>query len=214
MVSVGLMVILIGVLSFVFQESSMAVGGATEAVNVWQKARNFNARLGRELASAMEFAVHRKSGAKTWFERPFALGEGEKPQEADSGNAIEFVSRTLNDGVLGSWDVKYVYEEEAGTDYGSIVRKKDRPDVQSNEFDLWDHAWDDRKDEVIAYPVRPIAEGVPIFSAGGNWAPLADKVPNTKIPPTVRTRLVFLDSLGGRTIRIPVEFYFPIYQGQ
>ncbi len=217
MVSVGLMVILIGVLAFVFQQSSRAVSGATEAVNVWQKARNLNTRMARELAAAIELTVEvGPRGGR--FERAFTFGDGGwgkaqgSQDQNTNGRTIRFVSRTLNDGVLHNWDVIYEYNEYGNKGYGRIVRYKD------TDREVWNDNFVD--EEVVASPVRPMNDDPEsVFAAGGDWQPTIEdengaQIVNTRIPPTVRVRIILMDSHAEGTRQVPLDLYFPVYQGQ
>lgn len=215
-VSVGLMVVLLSVLAFVFRQSAEAVSQATEAVNTMQKARNFEARLGRELAAAVQYVVEGVSLAKP--QRAFRFDENGvhngsqgDPDSAAYGTQIEFVSRTLQDGVMKTWDVKYIFVMDPGETYGSITRKKDAPNPDANgEYVLWDQLWVEDQDEVIAWPVTGVS-----FQAAGNWLPEEDVSgdENTELPPYVQVDVTFLDKWGGQSFRLPMTFYFPIYQG-
>jgi len=223
-VSVGLMVVLLTVLAFVFRQSAEAVSQATEAVNTVQKARNFEARVGRDLASAVEFVVEggglEKPKRAFWFDDdPEYRGSQGNPEEADYTTSIEFVSRSMQDGVLRTWDVKYVFTKDMGKKYGAIRRLKDtthkKPDgSDSGEYVLWDHEWEPaaagkEQGEVLAWPVKDVT-----FEAAGNWNPLdLEGEENTDIPPYVRASVTFLDTWGGETFKLPMQFYFPIYQG-
>jgi len=217
-VSVGLMAALLSVLAFVFRQSAEAVSQATEAVNTVQKARNFEDRLGRELAAAVEYVVERGEFEAPqrafWFdENGGNRGSQGNPESAGYRTTIEFVSRTLQDGVMRTWDVKYVFMQDPGKTYGAITRLKDAPN-DDGEYVLWDDkeaggSWDDTQEEVLAWPV----EGV-TFEAAANWEPLDDQGDeNVMIPPYVRVNVTFLDTWGGQIFRMPLEFYFPIYQG-
>ncbi|MHC4253447.1 MAG: PulJ/GspJ family protein [Planctomycetota bacterium] len=224
-VSVGLMVVLLSVLAFVFRQSAEAVSQATEAVNTVQKARNFEARLGRELAAAVQYVAEDTASGKPerafWFDGDGAFMESQgNPSSAGYTTSIEFVSRTMQDGVMKTWDVKYVFVKDTAADgsaldYGAIRRKKDVPNTEG-EYVLWDlkdsaagGSWDDTQDEILAWPVRGVQ-----FEAAGNWRPIdtaGDQ--NTELPPYVRARMVFLDTWGGENFELPLEFYFPVYQG-
>lgn len=219
-VSVGLMVALMGVLAFVFRQSAEAVDHATQAVNVVQKARNFDAKLAKELASAVQHLV--EAGPEAAPERAFMFDDD--PAAKSSQTCIEFVSRTLQDGVLDTWDVKYVYvpdQDDAGGDkpYGAIIRKKDAPKPEDPEapdtppqYEVWDHCWDDANDETLARPVKGV-----LFEAAGDWMPTlmegAEVVQNPRLPAYVRVRIIFCDVSGGKNFELPMEFYFRIYQG-
>ena len=205
-VSVGLMVVLLGVLAFVFKTSTEAVSSATEAVTVWQKARNFEARLGRELASAVQYLV--QSGDDV--ERAFLIDD---LPEASSGTvSIEFVSQIVKDGVLDTYDVKYYYEPApdlaAGEDYGAIMRL-------SRKEDYWGKA----SGGAYAYEEQTVVEPVKnlVLTAAGDWEPKvqegAETVDNTRLPAYVKVGITFLDQWGGTNLEVPLEFYFPIYQG-
>lgn len=218
-VSVGLMVALLGVLAFVFRMSAEAVDQATQAVNVVQKARNFEAKLGRELASAVQHQVEVAPEAAP--ERAFMFDDD--PEVKSGQTSIEFVSRTLQDGVLDTWDVKYVYvpdpDAPADNPYGAIIRKKDAPKPADPEapdappqYEVWDHLWDDAKDETLARPVKGV-----LFEAAGGWMPMvtddAEVVQNPRLPAYVRVKIIFCDVSGGVNFELPMEFYFRIYQG-
>jgi prepilin-type N-terminal cleavage/methylation domain-containing protein len=218
-VSVGLMVSLLSVLAFVFRQSAEAVSQATEAVNTVQKARNLEARLGRELAAAVQYVAQNSPMGKPqrafWF-------DGDGTNNKSQGNAssagyvtsIEFVSRTLQDGVMRTWDVKYVFVQDPGKDYGAIKRKKDAPNTDG-EYVLWDQkdsggSWDDTQDEILAWPVRGVT-----FQAAGNWVPADQSTgdQNTELPPYVLVNMTFLDTWGGESFQLPMSFCFPVYQG-
>jgi len=219
-VSVGLMVVLLSVLAFVFRQSAEAVSQATEAVNTVQKARNFEARVGRDLAAAVEFVIE-GSGAEDerpfWFDdAPEFRGSQGNPEEADYTTSIEFVSRSMQDGELLTRDVKYEFTMDAGRNFGAIRRLKDTTHEDSSGDDtgvyvLWDHQWEEQG-EILAWPVRDVT-----FEAAGNWNPTVEgedgMIENTNIPPYVRASVTFLDTWGGETFKLPMEFYFPIYQG-
>jgi type II secretory pathway pseudopilin PulG len=217
-VSVGLMVFLLGALAFIFRQSAEAVSQATEAVNTVQKARNFEARLGRELAAAVEYVVQGANLGKP--ERAFRFdddgtnrGSTGDPESADYTTSIEFVSRTLQDGAMKTWDVKYVFTQDENQTYGAIRRLKDAPN-DDGDYVLWDKkssggSWDDAQEEILVWPV----EGVK-FEAAGNWSPTdSSGDQNTEIPSYVRASVTFLDTWGGKNFKLPMEFYFPIYQG-
>ena len=219
-VSVGLMVVLLSVLAFVFRQSAEAVSQATEAVNTVQKARNFEARLGRELAAAVQYVAENTASGKPerafWFDGDGANRESQgEPSSADYTTSIEFVSRTMQDGVMRTWDVMYEFVKDEGKDYGAIKRKKDIPNTDG-EYVLWDlkdsaqgGSWDENQDEILAWPVRDVH-----FEAAGNWRPIDEAGDqNTELPPYVRVEMTFLDTWGGENFSLPMDFYFPVYQG-
>lgn len=217
-VSVGLMVVLLSVLAFLFRQSAEAVSQATEAVNTVQKARNFEARLGRELAAAVEYVVQGTALGKPerafWFDDDGTnRGSTGDPASAAYTTSIEFVSRTLQDGVMKTWDVKYVFTMDEGKSYGAIRRLKDAPN-SDGDYVLWDKkstggSWDDTQEEILVWPVEDVK-----FEAAGNWSPVdAAGDQNTEIPPYVRASVTFLDTWGGKNFKLPMEFYFPVYQG-
>ena len=138
------------------------------------------------------------------------------PEARSSQTCIEFVSRTLQDGLLDTWDVKYVYEPDANAPiddpYGAIKRKKDAPEGTPPQYQVWDHSWDDEKDETLAWPVKNV-----LFEAAGDWRPTVrddtETVQNPRLPAYVRVRVTFCDRSGGENFELPMEFYFRIYQG-
>lgn len=210
-VAVGLMIVVLGVLAFVFRQAAGAVASATEAVTVVQKARNFEDRLGRELASAVAYLSEEGTALKSKAARGFIFDD--KADEETSARCIEFVSQTMNDGILDTWDVKYHYEADLDSsgqplDYGSIKRCKDARNKMGN-YVLWDHQWEE-DDEIVAWPVRVDNE---LFVAAVGWSAQTVEDQNPRLPPYVKVKVIFLDTWGGRTFRFPMVFYFPVYQG-
>ncbi len=220
-VSVGLMVALLSVLAFVFRQSAEAVSQATEAVNTVQKARNVEARLGRELASAVQYVVQSSALGQPqrafWFDGNGAFtGSREDLDSAGYWTSIEFVSRTMQDGIMRTWDVKYEFVQDEGEDYGAIRRKRDAPNTDG-EYVLWDHNFveddpaSEDQGEILAWPVRRVT-----FQAAGNWQaeiPANSGIQNTKLPPYVLVNVTFLDTFGGENFQLPMSFCFPVYQG-
>jgi hypothetical protein len=151
-------------------------------------------------------------------------GVDDADQKLSSGGMIRFVSRTLNDGVLGNWDVVYAYREVPGKDYGEIVRYKDMMNKEGR-YELWTgDSYTDYKEsdyiEVLASPVKPLSDAVPVFAAAGNWRPTTGPVGTSRekstvaIPPTVRVRVAVLDARGGALMSIPLDLYYRVYQGE
>ncbi len=211
-VAVGLMIVLLGVLAFVFRESAGAVEAATEAVTVAQTARNFEAKLARELASAVAYIKEETLGTTGKIVRGFTFDDS--PIAYNSEKCIEYVSQAMSDGKLKTWDVKYSYEKYAGKNYGAIRRHKDAPKPgTTDKYELWDHLWEDDdpniKPETLAAPVRGVR-----FSAAKDWDPGTDEDQNDRLPAYVRVEVIFLDSWGGKTFEMPMEFYFHVYQGE
>lgn len=207
-VAVGLMIVVLGVLAFVFRQAAGAVGSATEAVTVVQKARNFESRFGKELASAVAYLKEDELSGNIlrafMFDNSASLRVG--------STSIEFVSQTMNDGILDTWDVKYHYEEDLDSSdqplgYGSIKRRKDAEN-DDGYYELWDQEWED-DDEILAWPVKNVE-----FAAAEGWEPMLVEGENPRLPPYVRVRVTFLDTWGGRTFQFPMDFYFSIYQGE
>ena len=208
-VAVGLMIVVLGVLAFVFRQSAGAVGSATEAVTVVQTARNFEARLGRELASAVAYLKETAGGQA---QRGFTFDDDAGAEK--SARCIRFVSQTMNDGILDTWDVKYHYEEDpaspAANRWGAVKRRKDARNSEG-DYELWDDdatTWE-AKDEILAQPVRGVE-----FAAAEGWDAGAVGDENPRLPPYVRVKVTFLDKWGGRTFQLPMDFYFPVYQGE
>ena len=213
-VAVGLMIVVLGVLAFVFRQAAGAVASATEAVTVVQKARNFEARLGRELASAVAYLKEAGTAIDPMAARGFSFDD--RADEERSGRCIEFVSQTMNDGILDTWDVKYHYEVDPNSPtlepYGYIKRRKDARNTMGH-YVLWDHQWEE-DDEILAWPVRVDSSvGKELFAAAEGWNAGTVEDQNPRLPPYVRVNVTFLDTWGGRTFSFPMVFYFPIYQG-
>jgi type II secretory pathway pseudopilin PulG len=201
LVAVSLMVMLLGVLTFVFRQSAEAVGGATETVNVLQKARNFGARLGREIGASVEHYVPSPVANRPPILQFRVSNAGTDVQE--SGRMVEFLSQTLKDGVLDTWCVRYVYRVESGsgeTEMGAVfrlVRDQDRfgenPTTQEIE-------------EVMIRPVRAI-----LFRRVPEPPTSQDEL--DKMPASLEVTGVFIDEWGGKRFKMAHQFYFPIYQG-
>jgi len=210
-VAVGLMIVVLGVLAFVFRQAAGAVSSATEAVTVVQKARNFESRLGRELASAVAYLKESGTMIDPKADRGFTFDD--KAGEEKSLRCIEFVSQTMNDGILDTWDVKYHYEEDVdssgtGLGYGAIKRRKDARNAMGN-YVLWDHQWEE-DDEIVAWPVKVDGE---LFAAAEGWDAGNPEDQTPYLPPYVKVKVTFLDTFGGKTFKFPMVFYFPVYQG-
>lgn len=192
-VAIGLMVMLMSVLAFVFRQSAEAVGAASEAVAVVQRARVLGTRLGKELGAAVEYYVPNPTN-----NREIILAF----EISADGKSIEFVSQTLQEGVLDTWNIKYYYLEDPGNKgYGAIyrrVREKDKYGLPPGKNDV---------DEVVAWPVRNVR-----FKALGNDPKLTGRLPGA-----VELKVTFLDSWDrancGRKFTLPQVFYLPIYQG-
>jgi type II secretory pathway component PulJ len=184
LISVSLMVIILGVLAFVFRQSSEAVSSSTEAVNVIQKARTLEARLGKEVAGAVSYAVQDSGGA---VQRAWRLsGDGKK---------VEFASQTLSNGILDTWYVQYALE-------GDALRRR----TATHDPAIWTQATEPspfHTDEVLVRPVKDDFK----FEAVGDPG-------DTRLPASLKLTVTFLDSRGGRSFLFPMQFYFPIYQGQ
>jgi type II secretory pathway pseudopilin PulG len=202
LIAVGLMVMLLGVLAFVFRQSSAAVSGATETVTMVQRARNFSARLGKEIAAAVENYVAPKSLGKPPLLTFIVSKDDQTPEE--EGDRVEFLSQTLNEGVMDTWCVKYYYvaEKNAGGDLemGS-VRRIIRPRERFGE--PFDDTLD--KDERVVSNVRNVTfRRVPPPPSGNQV---------DKMPASVEVIATFVDKWGGKKFKLPQQFYFPIYQG-
>ena len=192
-VAIGLMVMLLGVLAFVFRQSAEAVGAASEAVAVVQRARILGTRMGRELGAAVEYFVPNPMN-----KREIILAF----EIAPDNKAVEFVSQTLHDGVLDTWNIKYYYLEDPGNKgYGAIyrrVRQKEKYGLPATSSDV---------SEVVAWPVKAVR----IRAIG------SDPKLTGRLPAAVEVRATFLDSWDkahcGRKFTLPQVFYLPIYQG-
>jgi len=206
LVAVSLMVMLLSVLTFVFRQSAAAVGGATETVTVVQKARNFAGRMGREVGAAVEH----------YFENPtpnepptlaFRVSDDGKTRQ-DSGEKVEFIAQTLNEGVLDTWCVRYYYvaeenignpEEETGA-IMRVVREKDEfPVILSGTVE-------DELKEVVIRPVRNVR-----FTRIPPSPPQKTEIDT--MPASLSVQAEFLDTWGGTKFKLPLQFYFPVYQG-
>jgi len=210
-VAVGLMIVVLGVLAFVFRQAAGAVASATEAVTVLQKARNFESRLGRELASAVAYLKEGGTMLDPKADRGFTFDDKENVES--SARCIEFVSQTMNDGILDTWDVKYHYEEDvdssgSGLGYGAIKRRKDARNTMGN-YVLWDQEWEE-DDEIVAWPVKVDNQ---LFVAAEGWNAGTVEDQNPRLPPYVKVKVTFLDTWGGTTFKCPMAFYFPVYPG-
>ena len=129
-----------------------------------------------------------------------------------ASDAVEFVSQTMNDGILDTWDVKYHYEEDpdspATNRYGAIKRRKDARNPMGN-YVLWDQQWEE-DDEIVAWPVK-VDNELFVAATGWNAGTVQDQSP--RLPPYVKVKVIFLDTWGGKTFKFPMVFYFPVYQG-
>lgn len=254
-VSISLMVLLLGVLAFVFRQSSEAVGSATEAVNTVQRARIFSARFGRDLAGAKRSVVETERGTKV---RTFLLApnpELDPPRgiNPNGGDSIMFKSKTRYRGIKGTWVVRYHYEDVT-RQYGAIRRMvryrpdpdPDRPPLDyyivrggeegdkperrflSDDAYIWDMEAPDPYDpddaatdpvgtmqppETVVSHVKRIP-GRPVFHAVDPDASLLEANLEFRIPASVRVSLNFVDNRGGESFVLPMEFWFPIYQGE
>ena len=56
--------------------------------------------------------------------------------------------------------------------------------------------------------------GRPVFHAVDPDASLLDANQEFRIPASVRVSLNFVDKRGGESFILPMEFWFPIYQGE
>lgn len=227
-VAIGLMVVIMAVLAFVFKESADAVAGSTEAVAMVQNARAMYGRMSREIGHAVQYYDHETARRGFWM-------DGDVINK--SGDELEFVSQTTNDGELGTWDVRYRYVEAEQT----LYRDKDSPffdlgdpgNPRNGSYRLWDHWYNGldidgdgdideymsaQVEQVLAHPVVPMLDendvAVPIFAIVSDPDRGLGAEIMTRLPAAVRVRLVFIDSRGGQSIRMPMQFYFPIFQGQ
>jgi type II secretory pathway pseudopilin PulG len=205
LVAVSLMVMLLSVLTFVFRQSAEAVGSATETVNVVQKARNFAARVGREVGASVETYLPPPDPSKPPVLTFRVSDDGTVPKT--SGSMVEFFSQTLNEGVLDTWCVRYYYQQDTtppdgGAAYGSIYRRVRRDRA------LFGTTFDQKADgepEVLVGPVRDVQfVRVPELPSGTQI---------DTMPSSLSVRVTFLDTWGGTKFRLAQQFYFPIYQG-
>ncbi len=209
LVAIGLMVMLLSVLTFVFRQSAEAVSGATETVNVVQKARNFASRLGKEVGAAVEYYLPGKPPVLA-----FSVFDSVTSSPAESGRMIEFLSQTTNEGILDTWCVRYYYvpetDEGKDTETGTIYRLV-RPVFDKDGKPTFRTAPSasptvGQQGEVIARPVRNVIfRRVP--------PPPTRKDQADEIPASVEVIATFLDTWGGRRFVLPQQFYFPVYQG-
>jgi type II secretory pathway pseudopilin PulG len=202
LVAIGLMVMLLSVLAFVFRQSAQAVTGATETVTIVQRARNFSSRLGKEVAAAVESYLPPDARGKPPRLTFIVSDDGETPLE--EGENLEFLSQTLNEGVMDTWCVKYFYSPEKGVggpdEMGSIrriIRTRDRfGEPFDKKFD---------KDERVVANVRKVKfRRVP---------PPPPRHLVDKMPASVEVIVTFVDQWGGKRFKLEHQFYFPIYQG-
>ena len=241
-VSVGLMTVLLGVLAFVFRGSAEAVATSTEAVNTVQRARSFEARFGQDVSRAVRTVLETETGrtVRTFMLAPNLSGSSQMNINPKGGDSIMFVSKTRYRGVEDTWVIRYYYEELGNTGYGSIKRMV-RIDGEQEEAtgdlgpynvadpSIWDvgdsepYSWSeddaDLKVETVCSPVRPL-EGTPVFFAidpdarpvkgGGS---LVEAGLAFRLPASVKVSLNFLDSRGATSFQLPMQFNFPIYQG-
>jgi type II secretory pathway pseudopilin PulG len=198
-VAVSLMIVLLGVLAYVFKQSAETVEGATEAVGVIAKARNLQNRLGRELASAVEYTIKRTdSNSQEVIGRAFDIrAEG-------STKAIEFVSQTLKDGHLDTWNVIYEYDANERT-ITRFIRTKAWALKPLRDYDRG-------QGEIIARPV----DGVEFKEIGDREVAMGavdenDRASCIRLPAAVQVTVTFLDRAGAN--KFPMRFYFPLYQG-
>jgi prepilin-type N-terminal cleavage/methylation domain-containing protein len=193
LVAVGLMVILLSVLAFVFSQSVRAVEGASESVLVIQKARNVQMRMGREIASAVEYLIETKDP-----EHPTARAFMLLP----SNEGVEFVSQTLDDeGRLDTWNVKYEYDSSEKAIY-RYIRDLDETIFGGN--------WKPEEGKALVKPVEDVS-----FQVVGDKEELlgVDEQDKIRLPAAIKMKITFLDSAGRRNYVMPMEFFFPIYQG-
>jgi type II secretory pathway pseudopilin PulG len=235
-VSVGLMIILLGVLAFVFRGSAEAVASSTEAVNTVQRARSFEAKFGQDVSRAVRTVLETETGrtARTFMLAPDLSGGSQININPDGGDTIMFVSKTRYKGIEDMWVIRYYYEEIGDTGYGSIKRMV-RIDSQKEESSgdivpynvadpsIWDigdsepYSWSeedsDLEVEMVCSPVRPL-EDTPIFFAIDPDASLVGAGLAFRLPASVKVSLNFLDSRGATSFQLPTQFNFPIYQGE
>jgi type II secretory pathway pseudopilin PulG len=235
-VSVGLMILLLGVLAFVFRGSAEAVASSTEAVNTVQRARTFEAKFGQDVSRAVRTVLETETGrtVRTFMLEPNLGGSSQVNINAEGGSNIMFVSKTRYKGVEDTWVIRYYYEEEGDTGYGAIKRMV-RIDSQKEEatgdivpYDvadssIWDvgdsepYSWSEEDPnlvvETVCSPVRPL-EGTPVFFAIDPDASLVGAGLAFRLPASVKVSLNFLDSRGATSFQLPMQFNFPIYQGE
>ncbi|MHC4201428.1 MAG: hypothetical protein ACYSU0_15670, partial [Planctomycetota bacterium] len=163
------------------------------------------------LASAVAYLKEGGTMLDPKADRGFTFDDKENVES--SARCIEFVSQTMNDGILDTWDVKYHYEEDVDSSgqpkgYGAIKRRKDARNAMGN-YVLWDHQWEE-DDEIVAWPVS-VDNELFVAAEGWNAGTVEDQTP--RLPPYVKVKVTFLDTWGGKTFKFPMVFYFPVYQG-
>lgn len=232
-VAVGLMVVLLGILAFVFQQSAEAVASSTEAVNTVARARSFEARFGRDISRAVQRVLETETGLPV---RAFLLApDPEATQEYGrginefGGNDVMFISKTRYQGLSAMWAVRYYYEEEGSSGYGAIKRmvRVDDSTGESLPYDVGDpYIWDIRATEIydpdsdpnmqvetIASSIQPMPDE-PLFYVIDPDADLVDAGLAFRLPPSVKVSIKFVDLKGAGGFELPMQFHFPIYQGE
>ena len=231
-VSVGLMILLLGVLAFVFQQSANAVASSTEAVNAVQRARSFEARFGQDISRAVRTVLETETGrnVRTFQLAPDPLDSPPRNINLDGGDNIMFVSKTRYKGIEDTWVVRYYYEPaRLGADYGAIKRmvRVDDSGGEPMPYDVGDpYIWDieatevydpssdpDMQVETISSPVQPMPDE-PLFYVIDPDADLVDAGLAFRLPASVKVSLKFIDPRGAEGFEFPMQFHFPIYQGE
>jgi hypothetical protein len=235
-VSVSLMVLLLGVLAFVFRQSAEAVASSTEAVNTVQRARSFEGRFDQDISRAVRSVVETGTGrmARTFLLLDRSTMDSADPYSIDpsGGDEVMFISKTRYRGIEAMWVVRYYYEAAvAGAEYGAIKRmvrvddaaEEIRPydvddaavwDLRAAAGERYDPTVDDAMEvETIVSPVSPIL-GEPVFHAIDPDASLVDANLEFRLPASVKVSINFLDSRATERFVLPMQFNFPIYQGE
>jgi prepilin-type N-terminal cleavage/methylation domain-containing protein len=134
LVAVGISVVLLAILTFVFRVSTAASRTATSRVSLTERLRSLNMRMRQEIGGMLEVDALPASTRETW-------AKAKKPPQytccavRDKGAAITFTASTNQDGKAVTVDVAYVYEPgtRESPEQGRLIRLRDAtgPEVDS-----------------------------------------------------------------------------------
>jgi prepilin-type N-terminal cleavage/methylation domain-containing protein len=223
LVAIGVSVVLLSILAFVFKISTAATRDANARVALTERMRSLNIRLRQEIGSMLP--VQRLDGGGIPYpdRRTFEI--------SPTGDALIMSTTTVEDGRSVSVDVKYEFLPDPGGDAAKnvLVRSRDNTgpyDRKDNKianplYLLGDNgstswlAWD--QGDVMVTNVRFCkfeAVDVPAGMPGGPAvSPSQTTLSPRELPSAVRLRIEFGADTGNQDMIERAVIEFPVYRG-
>jgi len=141
LVAIGVSVVLLSILAFVFKISAGATRDATTRVSLIERTRLLNMRVRQEVAGMDDKTVRLMSGTTTPYtdKRTYDL---DITDPINGSKWFMFTTNTIENGRRVKVDVKYELVEDAGGDYtkSALVRWRDK--TAPFIYDSGNHRWD------------------------------------------------------------------------